>query len=258
MAPEVYELVAMGMRYWFVFLGALIAISCWRWLRADSRAYQDALSLLPDAGLVGELVDMATGENIPLPREGTLGSGSACDMRVEGLRKREVSLEFEEGKGVKVIPLRGSHPVTLDGAPARNGSALHGTRIAIGDRRFRVRLFAGLDVPDRVVAAPQHEHEWADQALHEAQDAVYENDGVSFEHDAETGHDVDSDGAMEAMSPEAPQAVQEDVSQQTWQYAIPPEWMHLRPSDVDGSNEAEPQAVQRPPRRRRRSNRRER
>ncbi len=237
MAPEVYELVAMGMRYWFVLLAVLIAISCWRWLRADSKAYQAALDLLPDAGLVGELVDLHTGEGIPLTREGTLGSGRACDMRVQGLRKREVSLEFEDGKGVKVIPLRGAHPVTLDGAPARNGAALHGTRIAIGDRQFRVRLFAGLDVPDREVPEIPPVSTWVEPEVMETPVETVASEEALADAPHETQLDADQ-----------PQV----AAQQTWQYAVPPELLHGHAQDAVMSESVPAERRSRLGRRRRR------
>lgn len=252
MAPETYELVAMGMRYWFVALGVLIALSCWRWLRVDSKAYQDALDLLPDAGLVGELVDMSTGHSIPLTREGTMGSGRACDMRVEGLHKRELSLEFEEGMGVKVVPLRGAHPVSLDGVPVNGTPALHGTRIAVGDRLFRVRLFAGLDVPDRIASAPQTDDAWSQPVS-----AIAEDGG-----DIISSGDVHPEQEHQELPDPFPEDTQqphvyEDISQPTWQYAVPPELMHVRSTKDDNAQTSGSSMRTRSGRRRRRSSRRD-
>ena len=56
MPTEVYEIIAQGARYWFLFLMALIVWRSFRWYRKDRRQYKKRLRLLPDAGYVGELV----------------------------------------------------------------------------------------------------------------------------------------------------------------------------------------------------------
>lgn len=214
LAPELYELIAMGMRYWFVLLALLIALYCWRWLRADRKDYLDALALLPDAGLVGELVDLYTGENFPLNREGTLGSARSCDIRILGLHKREAVFEFEDGKGVKVIPLRSAQKFMLDGVSApKGGHALHGTRIAIGERLFRVRLFAGLDVPDRIAPISQ------DIIYPDQPEVTYSQEGLEEEPQLEAM--LMEEGPIDAI---------EETSQYTWQYAVPPELLQKQPT----------------------------
>lgn len=227
MAPEVYELVAMGMRYWFVFLGVLIAVNCWRWLLADRKAYQATMELLPDAGLVGELVDLYTGEGYPLVREGTLGSGHACDVRVSGLRKRQAAIEFENGKGVKITPLHAGQAILLDGeAIHRHAYALHGTRIAIGPKLFRVRLFAGLEVPDRITAAVSHMK--ADPAM-PATDTAREKDA-----DARMAEEIPSAEVPADADPRAAMASADSASsahQDTWQFAVPPAWPQTEPHE---------------------------
>ena len=79
MPEEIYEVVAQGARYWFLFLMALIAWRSYRWYRRDRRQRKKRLRLLPDAGFVGEMVvleggaALKPGTALPVPREGTLG-----------------------------------------------------------------------------------------------------------------------------------------------------------------------------------------
>lgn len=152
MANEAYELLAMLMRYVFVLIGVLILFRAYRWLRRDAKNYRREMKRLPDAGLVGEAVDLNGGKSYPLPREGTLGSASACDIRLRqnGVARRHASFAFENGKGLKITPhLRGK--VLLDGSEVRGyAHAIHGSQLQIGDALLRIRLFAGLNVPHPV------------------------------------------------------------------------------------------------------------
>lgn len=149
MAEGAYELLALGMRYVFVLIGLLILWRAFRWIRRDAKNYQKEMRSLPDAGLVGEMVDLRTGRAQPLPRDGTIGASRECDIRVKGagVKHTHALFAFEEGKGLKITPSRGAR-VLLSGAPVKgSGHALHGTQLQVGDAMLRVRLFAGLNVP---------------------------------------------------------------------------------------------------------------
>ena len=149
MSSEAYELLSMLMRYVFVLIGMLIVWRSYRWLRRDAKAYKKEMRSLPDAGLVGEIVNLKTGEAQPLPREGTIGSSRDCDIRVKesGVKRQHARFEFEDGKGLKIIPVRRS-AMLLSGVEMNGpGHALHGTQLQIGNTLLRVRLFAGLKVP---------------------------------------------------------------------------------------------------------------
>ena len=149
MSPQAYELISMLMRYVFVIIGLMIVWRSFRWLRRDAMAYQKELRSLPDAGLVGEMVNLNTGEAQPLPREGVIGSSRECDIRLKGpgIQRSHARFEFEEGKGLKIIPLRRAS-MLLNGLALRGpGYALHGTQLQAGGVPLRVRLFAGLKVP---------------------------------------------------------------------------------------------------------------
>ena len=153
MAGSGYEIFALFMRYVFVALGALILLRAFLWLRKDAGAYRREIRNLPDAGLVGEMVDMQTGSRYPLPREGVLGSGRSCDVRIRGamVDKKALRFLFVDGKGLAVTPM-GAQPVGLDGHGVRGtGYALHGTQMEVGGAVLRIRLFAGLNVPRRVL-----------------------------------------------------------------------------------------------------------
>ena len=144
-----YELWALLMRYIYVFLGVLILWRAYRWLRRDARAYKKEMRSLPDAGLIGEVVDLSTGKSQPLPREGMMGAARSCDIRVKGtgVKRKHALFALEEGKGLQIIPHLGGK-VIMEGIEVRGSAhALHGTIVQLGEKQLRVRLFAGLKVP---------------------------------------------------------------------------------------------------------------
>lgn len=149
MQAEAYELMAMLMRYVFIGLGVLILFRGYRQMRRDARAHKKEMKKLPDAGLVGEVVDLETGKSQPLPREGMMGSSSACDIRIRrrGVKRTHALFDFVEGKGLRIRPYRG-HKVMMEGVRlSASAYALHGTQVTLGNAHIRIRLFAGLNVP---------------------------------------------------------------------------------------------------------------
>ena len=254
MSGDAYEILALLMRYVFAVIGALIVFRSFIWLRKDARAYRKEMRSLPDAGLIGEMVDLDTGKAQPLPREGVIGSSRECDIRVKGdyVLRRHARFEFEEGKGLKIIPSR--RGLTLLGGVEMRGPgwALHGTQIGIGSHTLRVRLFAGLNVPmpaaypepDTILDAEDEEIPWTNITvennyyLPEEQPA----DAVPFGEKAQ-----DYDGNYD------------EDGQMTWQYAYSLEDLRQEQAArqwIDAQEDAEAEEPE-PPKRRRRRGRRE-
>ncbi|MBQ9943903.1 MAG: FHA domain-containing protein [Clostridia bacterium] len=157
MAPEAYELLSMLMRYVFIALGGLILLRAGRQMLKDARAQKKELKKLPDAGRIGEVVDLETGKHYPLPREGMIGSSKTCDIRLRrrGVKRRHVLFEFAEGKGVRIKPCFG-RKVWVEGVPIKaTAYALHGTKVTLSHANIRIRLFAGLNVPHPAAFAAQ-------------------------------------------------------------------------------------------------------
>ncbi len=150
MEAGTYEIISLLMRYVFLLLGVLILLRSFRWLRKDQRYYRSELRRFPDAGRVGEMVDMDTDQIFPLPREGTIGCARSADIRLSVLnrKRRMINFSFNDGKGLLLEPLcRGG--IFLDGSPlTRPAHALHGSVLQIGNTYLRVRFFAGLSVPE--------------------------------------------------------------------------------------------------------------
>ena len=222
MSTQAYELISLLMRYVFVLIGLMIVWRSYRWLRRDARAYRKEMRALPDAGLVGEMVNLATGEAQPLPREGVIGSSRECDIRLKGpgIERNHARFEFEDGKGLKVIPLRRAS-VLLNGTALHGpGYALHGTQLAMSGIPLRVRLFAGLKVP---YPAPYPEQ---DSALEtEGNERPEEWDGPQ---EAETEEGAYPYTGYEGVMPDS-QAYDghyTEDGQMTWQYAYSLDELH--------------------------------
>ncbi len=155
MPAQAYEIVALGARYWFAFLGVIIVWRSFMWLRKDANQRRKRLRKLPDAGLVGELVVLAGSETlppgtvIPLPREGTLGCLRSCDVSIPcpGVANRHGDFRFEDGVGL-IITSAPHLNVVVDGeepAPEQREWVMHhGSRLVVGDALLRMRLFMGL------------------------------------------------------------------------------------------------------------------
>ena len=269
MSSEAYELLALLMRYVFVLIGALIVWRSYRWLLRDARAYKKEMRTLPDAGLIGEIVNLYTGEAQPLPREGTIGSARSCDIRIKdgGVKRQHVRFAFEEGKGLRLTPLRNC-PVLLSGVPmAGYGYALHGTQLQIGQTPLRVRLFAGLNIPqpaayaepDAVLSSGVDLGDWTGPG--EQAPSFPDPSMLSFSQEAQ--------GAPYAIGPAPGQTADYEGNytedgQMTWQYAYSMDdlraamqngqWRQAQPSDgiPDEEDQALPYESPLPPRRRRR------
>lgn len=144
-----FELLSLAMRYVFVALGGLILIRIILWFWKDEQEYKKDLSRLPDAGLVGEFRDTATGKVYPIPREGDVGKGFSCDVRVKGcgVKRHHVQIRFVPRKGLKITPL-GSKNMVLDGKRTRTAAyALNGSTLKLGEAELKICFFIGVDAP---------------------------------------------------------------------------------------------------------------
>lgn len=158
MSAELYEVLSMAMRYWFVLLGVLIVLRSFAWLLHDRRVRRRRLHRLPDAGTVGELLVLHGSEQLPegaviaLPYEGTLGFVRTADVVVPcpGVAARHLDLSFQPGVGMLVSPYPGLDCL-VDGAPMSAHSQprltplYHNSVLTVGEAELKVRLFAGVD-----------------------------------------------------------------------------------------------------------------
>lgn len=157
MQSNAYQLLSLAARGLFILLAGLIVLRAALLLLREYGARKRMLRKLPDAGMVGEMRDMDSDKGYPLAREGVLGGGRACDIRLKGLRRRQVNFAYVDGKGILLTPCHRRSDTLLDGEPLRRGAyALHGAILRVGGYTLRIRLFAGLNVPHPARFEEQH------------------------------------------------------------------------------------------------------
>jgi hypothetical protein len=163
---EIYEIIALAARYWFLLLMVLIAWRSYRWLVRDRKTYKKRLRLLPDAGYVGELVVMQGNETVqkgtclPVGREGVLGylrSNDVC-LPVGGVANRHLWFSFDDTDGLMVEPLRG-RMIVADGEELvgrrMRACLAHGSQLQVGEAKLRLRMFAGFEYAGEISADRQ-------------------------------------------------------------------------------------------------------
>lgn len=142
------QLLTLAARALFLLLAVLVALRAFFSLLGQHRARKRLMKQLPDAGMVGEMRDIESDKSYPLPREGVLGSGRGCDIRLKGLRRRHVTFAYVPGKGILLTPCHRRVAAWLEGADLRRPAyALHGMLLRVGGYTLCIRLFAGLNVP---------------------------------------------------------------------------------------------------------------
>lgn len=162
MPLEIYEVVAQGARYWFLFLMVVIVWRSYRWLAKDRRQRKKRLKLLPDAGFVGEMVvqsgngELLEGTALLVPREGILGTLRGCDLcvPVEGISKKHLWFRYEDNHGLMVKTFSGRR-MGVDGEECagshKTAYMRHGSRLYVGEAVLRLRMFAGFETTGRAV-----------------------------------------------------------------------------------------------------------
>ena len=216
MSRDLYEIIAMLMRYIFVIIGALILLRAYIWLRRDAKAYRKEMKALPDAGFVGEIVDLQTQKSQPLPREGIIGKGRNCDicLKYHGVKRCHALFSFEDGKGIKIMPRR-RRSTRMEGVEVgAAGYALHGTQMELGDAVIRIRLFAGLNVP--------HPAQFASEIPYETEETEAD---MPFEMPLSPFANAYDFAAAENEDPEEEMGYAgnyNDAGEMTWQFAAYP------------------------------------
>ena len=183
MPDDVYEIIALAARYWFLLLMVLIAWRSYRWLARDRKTYKKRLRLLPDAGYVGELVVMQgddtvkKGTCLPVGREGVLGylrSNDVC-LPMNGVANRHLWFSFDDTDGLRVEPLRG-RMIIADGEELigrrMHAWLAHGSQLQVGEAKLRLRMFSGFEYAGEISAdLRQLEEDGAPELPAELEDA---------------------------------------------------------------------------------------
>ena len=150
MSSETYELIAQTMRYVFLLAIAIFTVRVFFQELAEKRLSSRIRHQLPDAGLIGELIDVTSNDRFYLPYEGFVANEKWADIRFKHLKRgQKLYFSFVPHRGILLKPL-GTYrfDYTLDDQPLSvSAYASHGSYITIGDHRLMLRLFEGLPLP---------------------------------------------------------------------------------------------------------------
>ncbi|MBQ8161675.1 MAG: hypothetical protein IJ083_13145 [Clostridia bacterium] len=158
MSSEAYTVLALGMRYWFVLLGAVIVLRSFFLLSREHRERHRKLRHLPDAGMIGEMVVMEDGEHVrrgdtfAVPWEGNLGKSRFCDVSLQeaGITGVHLWFSFDRRDGLVLEPSNrcvcavNGKEISIR-SPRHERTLGHGGYLEVGGALLRLRLFAGLD-----------------------------------------------------------------------------------------------------------------
>lgn len=157
MSQELYSILALGARYWFLLLLLLIVWRAYVWFRKDMQAWQNYVKAVPSSGMVGEIIvlrgdeKLPTGKQIILPREGLLGYSRICDVQLPStsISKRQLYFRLEENKGLYIKSLH-QRPIVVDGEPlpkkGKSSYLFHGSKLEIGGYLLQFFFYSGLGV----------------------------------------------------------------------------------------------------------------
>lgn len=163
MSRNLYEIVALGARYVFAALMALVVLRAWRITLIDSRRAATLRRMSPQTGLSGELVVVEgdgkarRGMRYPVIREGMIGTSRRADVRIRhaSVRRRHAYFQLTE-EGLNVRAHAGAPLKDGRGHPVREITLPDGGGITVG----RVRLLLVLsEAPEPAKIAPRRRPE---------------------------------------------------------------------------------------------------
>ena|GEM_PF-2246265 len=145
MNSDLYALIALAARYWFVALIVVLLFRGWRMTVADNRRAKLLREWMGQTGCVGELI-LSPGSrrrvSYPIPREGVMGSGRAADVRIRSreLMRAHAHFELREG-GLLIRPLGKAELSVGDGFSGESVFLRDGDVLSIGRLQLMLVLF---------------------------------------------------------------------------------------------------------------------
>lgn len=151
MDSELYAILALAARYFFVLLMLLVVFRAWRCTVVDNRRAKLLRDFSPETGCIGEfIVNPKRGQKrltVPVPREGVLGRSSRADVMIRNKSLRRMHAFFEQREGGLFV--RPYHGATFRVGGRESGEPLFlrdGDALTVGTLKFLFVLFDA--VPD--------------------------------------------------------------------------------------------------------------
>ncbi len=157
MNSDLYALISLAARYWFVALIVTLLFRGWRMTVADNRRAKLLREWMGQTGCVGELILNPGSKkrvSYPIPREGVLGSAVSADVRIRhrDMLRAHAHFELREG-GLLMVPM-GRAELKVGGGFTGEAVFLEdGDVVTIGKLQLMLVLF---DAP----AEEEEEDQW--------------------------------------------------------------------------------------------------
>lgn len=157
MTSDLYALIALAARYWFVALIVTLLFRGWRMTVADNRRAKLLREWMGQTGCVGELILNPGSKkrvSYPIPREGVLGSAVSADVRIRhrDMQRAHAHFELREG-GLLMKPMGRAELKVGSGFTGEAVFLEDGDVLTIGKLQLMLVLF---DAP----AEEEEEDQW--------------------------------------------------------------------------------------------------
>ena len=145
MTSDLYALIALAARYWFVALIVTLLFRGWRMTVADNRRAKLLREWMGQTGCVGELILNPGSKkrvSYPIPREGVLGSGVSADVRIRHRDIERAHAHFELREGGLLMKPMGRAALSVGGGFTGESVFLEdGDVLTIGKLQLMLVLF---------------------------------------------------------------------------------------------------------------------
>jgi hypothetical protein len=157
LTSDLYALIALAARYWFVALIVTLLFRGWRMTVADNRRAKLLREWMGQTGCVGELILNPGSKkrvSYPIPREGVLGSAVSADVRIRHRDMQRAHAHFELREGGLLMKPMGRAELKVGGGFTGEAVFLEdGDVLTVGKLQLMLVLF---DAP----AEEEEEDQW--------------------------------------------------------------------------------------------------
>lgn len=157
MSANVYEILALGMRYVFAGLMLLIVLRAWRITSVDRARAHKLRRLSPETGVIGEMLVVDGGERArpgmkyPVTLEGAIGSSRRADIRLRHSSVRGLHAFYQmTEEGLFVRGHASARVRDAAGRATRERILGDGDILGVGGVKLMLVLTEGGNAPDEI------------------------------------------------------------------------------------------------------------
>lgn len=158
MTEDLFRILSLSARYFFVFMLFFIVLRSYIWLKRDNASFKLYQKSVANAGVIGEAVvifggsTLQTGKRFNIYREGIIGSGKNCDLQLNSrfIHKRQAYYRLETGVGL-YLELLHNGDISINAFEidknVKNAYIINGSILKLADVAIQVFFYPGFSVP---------------------------------------------------------------------------------------------------------------